>query len=117
MVASIGELELPSRRIAICSAAAQPADRGHHHEHRQVRIERLHFDRFSSTPLECSAALVEYERWLTASLDTGEWGTFAWAGDRAACGRGALIGITRCASSSPVWKKKRSSPKAGTRSS
>jgi low temperature requirement protein LtrA len=28
MVASIGELDLPSRRIAICSAAAQPADRG-----------------------------------------------------------------------------------------
>jgi 2-furoyl-CoA dehydrogenase large subunit len=29
---------------------------------RVVRIKELHFDRFSSTPLECSAALVEYER-------------------------------------------------------
>jgi CO/xanthine dehydrogenase Mo-binding subunit len=27
-----------------------------------VKIEELHFDRFSSTPLECSGALVEYER-------------------------------------------------------
>ena len=27
-----------------------------------VRIERLHFDRFSSTPLECSGAVVEFER-------------------------------------------------------
>jgi CO/xanthine dehydrogenase Mo-binding subunit len=34
---------------------------------RVVRIEELHFDRFSSTPLECSAALVEYER------GTGQW--------------------------------------------
>jgi CO/xanthine dehydrogenase Mo-binding subunit len=32
-----------------------------------VRIERLHFDRFSSTPLECSGCLVEYER------ATGQW--------------------------------------------
>ena len=32
-----------------------------------VRIERLHFDRFSSTPLECSGALVEYEK------ATGQW--------------------------------------------
>ena len=29
---------------------------------RVVRIEELHFDRFSSTPLECSAALVEHDR-------------------------------------------------------
>jgi len=29
---------------------------------RVVRIERLHFDRFSSTPLETSGALVEYDR-------------------------------------------------------
>jgi 2-furoyl-CoA dehydrogenase large subunit len=29
---------------------------------RVVRIKELHFDRFSSTPLECSAALVEYDR-------------------------------------------------------
>ncbi len=29
---------------------------------RIVKIEELHFDRFSSTPLECSAALVEYDR-------------------------------------------------------
>ena len=29
---------------------------------RVVRIEKLHFDRFSSTPLECSAALVEHDR-------------------------------------------------------
>ena len=29
---------------------------------RVVKIKELHFDRFSSTPLECSAALVEYER-------------------------------------------------------
>jgi CO/xanthine dehydrogenase Mo-binding subunit len=34
---------------------------------RVVRIERLHFHRFSSTPLECSGALVEYER------PTGQW--------------------------------------------
>jgi CO/xanthine dehydrogenase Mo-binding subunit len=34
---------------------------------RVVRIERLHFHRFSSTPLECSGALVEYER------ATGQW--------------------------------------------
>jgi CO/xanthine dehydrogenase Mo-binding subunit len=27
-----------------------------------IRIKELHFDRFSSTPLECSAALVEYDR-------------------------------------------------------
>jgi 2-furoyl-CoA dehydrogenase large subunit len=32
-----------------------------------VRIERLHFDRFSSTPLECAGCLVEYER------GTGQW--------------------------------------------
>ena len=32
-----------------------------------VRIERLHFDRFSSTPLETSGALVEYDR------GTGQW--------------------------------------------
>ncbi len=32
-----------------------------------VRIERLHFDRFSSTPLECSGAVVEYNR------GTGVW--------------------------------------------
>jgi 2-furoyl-CoA dehydrogenase large subunit len=29
---------------------------------RVVKISALHFDRFSSTPLECSAALVEYDR-------------------------------------------------------
>jgi CO/xanthine dehydrogenase Mo-binding subunit len=34
---------------------------------RVVKIEELHFDRFSSTPLECSAALVEYEG------GTGQW--------------------------------------------
>ena len=27
-----------------------------------VKIKRLHFDRFSSTPLECSGAVVEYDR-------------------------------------------------------
>jgi len=32
-----------------------------------IRIKELHFDRFSSTPLECSVALVEYER------GTGQW--------------------------------------------
>src|SRR5438105_2169771 len=32
-----------------------------------VRIERLHFDRFSSTPLECAGCLVEYNR------GTGQW--------------------------------------------
>jgi CO/xanthine dehydrogenase Mo-binding subunit len=32
-----------------------------------VRISELHFDRFSSTPLECSGALVEYNR------GTGQW--------------------------------------------
>ena len=32
-----------------------------------VRIERLHFDRFSSTPLETSGAIVEFER------PTGQW--------------------------------------------
>ena len=35
-----------------------------------VRIERLHFDRFSSTPLECSGAVVEYEK------ATGQWSIF-----------------------------------------
>src|SRR5262249_10678822 len=34
---------------------------------RIVTIERLHFHRFSSTPLECSGCLVEYER------ATGQW--------------------------------------------
>jgi 2-furoyl-CoA dehydrogenase large subunit len=29
---------------------------------RVIKISELHFDRFSSTPLECSAALVEYDR-------------------------------------------------------
>jgi CO/xanthine dehydrogenase Mo-binding subunit len=29
---------------------------------RVIRISELHFDRFASTPLECSAALVEYDR-------------------------------------------------------
>jgi len=32
-----------------------------------VRIQRLHFDRFSSTPLECSGGLVEFDR------PTGQW--------------------------------------------
>ncbi|MBA2474942.1 MAG: xanthine dehydrogenase family protein [Actinobacteria bacterium] len=41
-------------------AALEEADR-------VVRIERLHFHRFSSTPLECSGALVEYNR------GTGQW--------------------------------------------
>jgi CO/xanthine dehydrogenase Mo-binding subunit len=35
-----------------------------------VRIERLHFDRFSSTPLECSGCLVEFER------ATSQWTIF-----------------------------------------
>jgi len=34
---------------------------------RIVRIKELHFDRFNSTPLECDAALVEYDR------GTGQW--------------------------------------------
>jgi CO/xanthine dehydrogenase Mo-binding subunit len=34
---------------------------------RVVRIEKLHFHRFSSTPLECAGALVEYDR------PTGQW--------------------------------------------
>ena len=34
---------------------------------RVVKIDRLHFHRFSSTPLECAGALVEYDR------GTGEW--------------------------------------------
>jgi 2-furoyl-CoA dehydrogenase large subunit len=37
---------------------------------RIVTIKRLHFDRFSSTPLECSGCLVEYER------ATGQWTIF-----------------------------------------
>ncbi len=32
-----------------------------------VKIDELHFDRFNSTPLECSGALVEYNR------GTGQW--------------------------------------------
>jgi CO/xanthine dehydrogenase Mo-binding subunit len=32
-----------------------------------IRIERLHFDRFSSTPLECAGCLVEFNR------GTGQW--------------------------------------------
>ena len=35
-----------------------------------IRIKRLHFDRFSSTPLECSGCLVEYDR------PTGQWTMF-----------------------------------------
>ena len=35
-----------------------------------VRIERLHFDRFASTPLECSGCVVEYAR------ATGQWTIF-----------------------------------------
>jgi 2-furoyl-CoA dehydrogenase large subunit len=35
-----------------------------------VKIERLHFDRFSSTPLECSGVLVEYNR------GTGQWSLY-----------------------------------------
>src|SRR5204863_3893134 len=34
---------------------------------RVVKIERLHFERFSSTPLECSGCLVEFNR------GTGQW--------------------------------------------
>jgi CO/xanthine dehydrogenase Mo-binding subunit len=37
---------------------------------RVVKIDRLHFHRFSSTPLECSGCLVEYER------ATGQWTIF-----------------------------------------
>jgi CO/xanthine dehydrogenase Mo-binding subunit len=36
-----------------------------------VRIEKLHFDRFSSTPLETSGAVVEYNR------GTGQWTLYA----------------------------------------
>jgi 2-furoyl-CoA dehydrogenase large subunit len=32
-----------------------------------VKIDKLHFHRFSSTPLECAGALVEYDK------GTGEW--------------------------------------------
>ncbi len=35
-----------------------------------VKIDRLHFDRFSSTPLECSGCVVEYDR------GTGQWTIF-----------------------------------------
>ena len=35
-----------------------------------VRIERLHFDRFSSTPLECAGCVVEYDR------GTQQWSIF-----------------------------------------
>ena len=35
-----------------------------------VRIKRLHFDRFSSTPLECSGGVIEYDR------STGQWHLF-----------------------------------------
>jgi 2-furoyl-CoA dehydrogenase large subunit len=35
-----------------------------------VRIKRLHFHRFSSTPLECAGALVEYDK------GTGEWSIY-----------------------------------------
>ena len=44
-------------------AAAAEADR-------IVRIERLHFDRFASTPLETSSAVVEYDRGI------GQWTLF-----------------------------------------
>jgi 2-furoyl-CoA dehydrogenase large subunit len=44
-------------------AALEEADR-------VVKIKRLHFDRFASTPLECSGCLVEYER------ATGQWTIF-----------------------------------------
>jgi len=57
---------------------------------RVVRIERLHFHRFSSTPLECSGCLVEYER------ATGQWTIYGnhqmpgigaiWMGPSLRCG-------------------------------
>jgi CO/xanthine dehydrogenase Mo-binding subunit len=63
-----------------------------------VRIERLHFDRFSSTPLECSGALVEYEK------GTGQWTIFCnhqmpgvgaiWMGPALRCGLDKLRFVT-----------------------
>jgi len=63
-----------------------------------VRIERLHFDRFSSTPLECSGALVEYEQ------GTGQWTIFCnhqmpgvgaiWMGPALRCGLDKLRFVT-----------------------
>ena len=62
-----------------------------------VKIEKLHFHRFSSTPLECAGALVEYDK------GTGEWTLHCnhqmpgigaiWMGRRCASGS------TSCASS------------------
>ena len=63
-----------------------------------VRIDRLHFDRFSSTPLECSGALVEYEK------ATGQWTIFCnhqmpgigaiWMGPALRCGLDKLRFVT-----------------------
>ncbi len=63
-----------------------------------VRIQRLHFDRFSSTPLECSGAVVEYEK------ATGQWTIFCnhqmpgvgaiWMGPALRCGLDKLRFVT-----------------------
>jgi CO/xanthine dehydrogenase Mo-binding subunit len=63
-----------------------------------IRIERLHFHRFSSTPLECSGCLVEYEK------GTGQWTIFCnhqmpgvgaiWMGPALRCGIDKLRFVT-----------------------
>jgi CO/xanthine dehydrogenase Mo-binding subunit len=63
-----------------------------------VRIERLHFHRFSSTPLECSGCLVEYEK------ATGQWTLYCnhqmpgvgaiWMGPALRCGIDKLRFVT-----------------------
>ena len=47
-----------------------------------VKIDELHFHRFSSTPLECAGALVEYDK------GTGQW---------------TLTAITRCPGVGAIW--------------
>jgi 2-furoyl-CoA dehydrogenase large subunit len=65
---------------------------------RVVKIKELHFDRFASTPLECSGALVEYER------ATGQWTLYCnhqmpgvgaiWMGPALRCGLDKLRFVT-----------------------
>jgi CO/xanthine dehydrogenase Mo-binding subunit len=65
---------------------------------RVIRIDRLHFHRFSSTPLECSGCLVEYEK------ATAQWTIYCnhqmpgvgaiWMGPALRCGLDKLRFVT-----------------------
>jgi len=64
-----------------------------------VRIKRLHFDRFSSTPLECSGALVEYDRgteqWTLHGNLQMPGVTAIWMGPALRCGLDKLRFVTQ----------------------